>query len=347
MPLRSPAKRSTMIGRNTMPVRVGVSFDGFVGTGEAIALAQRAVEAGARSLWMAEHLGYREAIATCMAFALKAPGPMLVPTAVSPYLWHPMPTAMAMATLEEMAPGCAAIAIGAGNPLFLAESGRAVEKPVRAMREFAEALRKLWSGEAVHVDGTFVKLSGARLAFLPSASIPIYIAAIGPDMLRLAGRIGDGVVLSAGLSTESVRQSIAACAEGARRDGRDLSKFRRAGYLFFGVSHHAKEALNAVREKLAFVMRNKFLGANIKASGIPLDQEAVIAAIARRDIAGATALVPDEAVEAFGIAGTPQHCSTRLRDFIDAGLNEPVLGLLGSADNCLLALNVMREFTQT
>ena len=184
-----------------MPVRVGVNFDGFVTTGEAIALAQRAVDAGARSLWVAEHLGYREAIATCMAFAMKAPGPMLVPTAVSPYLWHPTPTAMAMATLDEVAPGCAAIAVGAGNPLFLQESGRAVERPVRAMRQFTEALRKLWAGEAVHVDGEFVTLAGARLAFKPSAPIPIYIAAMGPDMLRLAGRIGDGVVLSAGLST--------------------------------------------------------------------------------------------------------------------------------------------------
>jgi alkanesulfonate monooxygenase SsuD/methylene tetrahydromethanopterin reductase-like flavin-dependent oxidoreductase (luciferase family) len=151
-------------------------------------------------------------------------------------------------------------------------------------------------------------------------------------------------VLSAGLSTESVRQSIALCADGAAKEGRDLTAFRRAGYLFFAASHDAKQAINAVRQKLAFVMRNKFLGANIKASGIPVDQEAVIAAIARRDIAGAAALVPDEAVEAFGIAGTPQYCTKRLHDFIDAGINEPVLGLLGSAENCLLALDVMREF---
>jgi 5,10-methylenetetrahydromethanopterin reductase len=327
-----------------MPVRVGVNFDGFVTTGEAIALAQRAVEAGAKSLWVAEHLGYREAVTTCMAFAMKAPGPVLVPTAVSPYLWHPTPTAMAMATLEEVAPGCAAIAIGVGNPLFLQESGRAVERPVRAMRQFAEALRRLWAGEAVHVDGEFVTLAGARLAFKPSAPIPIYIAAMGPDMLRLAGRIADGVVLSAGLSTATVQQSIALCAEGAARDGRDLTGFRRAGYLFFGVSHDAREAVDAVRQKLAFVMRNKFLAANIKASGIAIDQEAVIAAIARRDIAGAAALVPDEAVEAFAIAGTPQHCTKRLQDFIEAGLNEPVLGLLGSSENCVLALDVMREF---
>jgi 5,10-methylenetetrahydromethanopterin reductase len=329
-----------------VPVRVGVSFDGFATTNEAIALAQRAVAAGAKSLWVAEHLGYREAIATCMAFALKAPGPLLVPTAVSPYLWHVTPTAMALATLDEVAPGRAAIAIGTGNPLFLQESGRAVEKPVRANREFTEALRRLWSGEAVHMDGDFVRLAGARLAFKPSAPLPIYIAAIGPDMLRLAGRIGDGVVLSAGLSTDSVKQSLALCAEGAAKDKRDLTSFRRAGYLFFGTSRDAKEAVDAVRQKLAFVMRNKFLGANIKASGIRVDQEAVIAAIAKRDIAGATALVPDEAVEAFGIAGTPQHCTRRLGDFIDAGIDEPVLGLLGSAENCLLALDVMREFVE-
>ena len=333
-----------MMASNSMPVRIGVSFDGFIPTGQAIALAQHAVAAGARSLWMAEHLGYREAIATCMAFAVKAPGAMLVPTAVSPYLWHPMPTAMAMATLDELAPGCAAIAVGTGNPLFLAESGRAVSKPVRAVREFTQALRQLWSGEAVHLSGEFVSLAGARMAFKPSAPIPIYIAAIGPDMLRLAGRIGDGVVLSAGLSADAVRQSLATTTEGAKREGRDVGSFRRAGYVFCGASRSAKVAIEAVRQPLAFVMRNKFLAAHIKASAIPVDQEAVIAAIARRDIAAATSLVPDEAVEAFAIAGTPQHCSRRLRDFIDAGMNEPVLNLLGSADDCLLALEVLREF---
>jgi 5,10-methylenetetrahydromethanopterin reductase len=328
-------------------VRIGVSFDGFIPTREAIALAERAVTAGAKSLWMAEHLGYREAVTTCMAFAMKMPGTVLVPTAVSPYLWHAMPTAMAMATLDEVAPGCAAIAIGTGNPLFLAESGRAVERPVRALREFTEALRKLWSGEAVHADGEFVRLAGARLAFRPSAPIPIYIAAIGPDMLRLAGSIGDGVVLSAGLSSDSVRASIARCAEGATARGRDFGKLRRAGYLFFGVSRDPREALDAVRQKLAFVMRNKFLAANIKVSGIAVDQEAVIGAIARRDLAAASALVPDAAVEAFAIAGTPQQCRQRLRDFIEAGLDEPVLGILGSAENCTLALDVIREFART
>jgi alkanesulfonate monooxygenase SsuD/methylene tetrahydromethanopterin reductase-like flavin-dependent oxidoreductase (luciferase family) len=323
--------------------RIGISFDGFTTTAQAIALAKDSVAAGAKSLWVAEHLGYREAITTCTAFGLSTPDAMLVPTAVSPYLWHPTPTAMAMATLDEIAPGRAAVALGTGNPLFLQESGHVAEKPVRAMRAYVEALRRLWTGEPVHMEGDTFKLAGARLAFQPNP-IPIYIAAMGPDMLKLTGRIADGVVLSAGLSTQSVRDSIARCNEGASLEGRDPSTLRRAGYLFFGTARDPKEAIDAVRQKLAFVMRNKFLAANIKASGIPIDHEAVIAAIARRDIAAAAALVPDEAVEAFGVAGAPDHCARRLRDFIDAGLDEPVLGLLGTPENCRLALDVIRGF---
>ncbi len=267
-----------------------------------------------------------------------------MPTAVSPYLWHPTPTAMAMATLDEVAPGCAAIAIGTGNPLFLQESGRAVEKPVRAMREFAEALRKLWAGDAAQMDGEFINLP---VRGSPSSQARRSRSTSPPsDRTCCASPAAWATAWCCrrGCRRNSVRQSIAVSAEGATKAGRDMATFRRAGYLFFGTSRNAKEAVDAVRQKLAFVMRNKFLGANIKASGIPVDQEAVIAAIARRDIAGAAALVPDEAVEAFGIAGTPEHCTKRLRDFIDAGLDEPVLGLLGSEENCLLALDIMREF---
>src|SRR5262249_25726535 len=148
---------------------------------------------------------------------------------------------------------------------------------------------------------------------------------------RLAGSIGDGVVLSAGLSCDSVRNSIARCVEGA--SGRDLGRFRRAGYLFFGTSRNRKEALDAVRQKLAFVMRNKFLGANIKASGIAVDQEAVIAAIAQRDLAAASALVPDEAVEAFGNGRPPGHWRGGGGDLHRGGNRGPCVWLVGGREN--------------
>ena len=58
----------------------------------------------------------------------------------------------------------------------------------------------------------------------------------------------------------------------------------------------------------------------------------------------AGALVPDEAVEAFAVAGSPEHCLRRLRDFVDAGIEEPVLSLVGTPGMCAFGIDVMRRF---
>ena len=181
-------------------VRIGLAFDGFDPYAEALETAQQAEQRGASSLWMAEHLGYRQSLVSCTGFAAATKTATLVPTAISPYLWHPMSVAMALATLDEAAPGRAAVALATGNPLYLGEAGIKIERPLRVMREFAECLGALWAGHAVDYDGEIFRLQGAKMAFTPRSAIPLYIAAMGPQMLNLAGRIGDGVVLSAGLS---------------------------------------------------------------------------------------------------------------------------------------------------
>src|SRR5688572_112988 len=112
--------------RTPEPMQIGVSFDGFAPYAEALAFAHEAAEAGAKSLWMADHLGYREPVLSCLGFAAAVPEVRVVPTAVSPYLRHPMPVAMQMATLAEAAPGRVALALGTGNPLFLGESGESI-----------------------------------------------------------------------------------------------------------------------------------------------------------------------------------------------------------------------------
>lgn len=98
---------------------IGVSFDGFSPFRDALTFAREATAAGARGLWMADHLGFREPTLSCLAFAMANETARVIPTAVSPYLRHPMPTAMSLATLAEAAPGRVGIALGVGNPLFL------------------------------------------------------------------------------------------------------------------------------------------------------------------------------------------------------------------------------------
>lgn len=327
-----------------MTLRLGISFDGFIPYPAALDLARRAVAAGASSLWTAEHLGYREAMVSSMGFLAATEDAVVVPTAVSPYLWHPTPTAMALATLAEAAPGRVAVAVGLGNPLFLQESGVKPVKLVRAMGEYIESLRSLWTGEPVwRQDALLHRLAGARMMFKPPRPIPIYVAAMREQMLDLTGRVADGVVLSGGLSAGYVKRSLGLCEAGAAKTGRDMKTFRKAGYVFFGVSRDRGEAFDVLREKIAFVMRNEAIRENIDHSGVAVDHDGVIAAIAKRDFAAASRLISDEAVRAFSIGGTPADCAEGIQAYAEAGLEELVLLVSGTEENQRLALEVIRE----
>lgn len=310
----------------------GVSFDGFAPFADALALARRAEEAGAGSLWMAEHLGYRQSLVSCTAFALSTERATVVPTAISPYLWSPVSVAMAMATIAEAAPGRAALALGSGNPMFLAEAGAKLEKPLTAMREFIACLRQLWSGEPGDYRGEMFRLDGMRMAFRPPGPIPLYVAAMGPKMLRLAGALADGAVLSAGLTAAYAGESLAMAEAGAREAGRDPAALRHAAYLYVAVDADRAAATDRLRPKIAFMMRNDFVAPSVAGSGIAIDRDAVKRAIARRDFRAAASLVPDAAVAAFGACGTPEDCERRIAEYRAVGIDEIVLLIAGEAD---------------
>jgi 5,10-methylenetetrahydromethanopterin reductase len=325
-------------------LQIGISFDGFSPYQEAVIFAQESVSSGASSLWMADHLGYREAILSCLGLALATSDVFVVPTALSPYLRHPVPTAMQMATLAEAAPGRAALAVGIGNPLFLGEAGETIEKPVRVMREFVQALRSLWAGEPVRQEALRFRLNGSRMMFKPPQPIPIFLAPMREQMLQLAGKIADGVVLSAGLSTQSVRWSLDQVQAGMTAAKRTGAGFRSAGYISFMAAREKKHAVDTVRQKLAFLLRNQFMAENLQRSGIPINHSAIIEAMSKRDFATATKLVPDDAVEIFAIAGTVQECCDRLHAFGEAGLQDAVLLLAGTLEDQRYGLEVLRTF---
>jgi 5,10-methylenetetrahydromethanopterin reductase len=324
-------------------MKIGISFDGFSPFGDALSFAKDAAGAGAASIWMADHLGFREPIVSCLSFLLNTAGVKVVPTAVSPYLRHPTPTAMQMATLAEAAPGRVAIALGVGNPLFLGESGETLEKPIAVITEFTQALRALWTGQPVHMTAKRFRLNGARMMFTPSAPIPIYLAPIREQMLKLSGKVGDGVVLSAGLTMPYVEQSLRLVREGAAAAERDYEGLHTAGYISFLAHPSRKDAFAKVKRQLSFILRNRFLDRNIAESGIAIDQEAIIAAMAKRDLDGAQTLIPDEAVDRFAVAGTTDECIEKLRRYSAAGLKELVLLMAGTLEDHQYGLKVIRE----
>ena len=92
-------------------------------------------------------------------------------------------------------------------------------------------------------------------------------------------------------------------------------------------------------------MRNKFIAENAQRSGIDIDPPRIAAAVARRNLEEAARLVPDEAVEAFTITGTPGQCADRLMEYVNAGVDEPVLSIVGGNEGIELALGIIAELS--
>jgi 5,10-methylenetetrahydromethanopterin reductase len=323
---------------------IGIRFDGFDTIGETIEICRQAEQAGVTGLWMTEHIGYREALVSCMAFAGATERATVIPAAVTPYLFHPTPTAMSLATMAEAYPGRVAVSVAVGNTLDLKESGKEPQDAVKAVEDYIADLRRLWTTEPTESVAEAYRLAGARMSFQPPA-IPVFVTALGSDVAKAAGNTADGVLLSAGFSVAFVTHCLSLFEQGAKEAGRDATKLRNAGNIHFAVSGDGKSARENVRRKLGFLFRNRLMAENIAAAGIPIDQDAIVDAVAARDLDKAASLVPDEAVEAFGVAGTPDECAKCLQAYLEAGLQEPVIQVSGSEEEKSLALQVIRQFT--
>jgi 5,10-methylenetetrahydromethanopterin reductase len=288
-------------------------------------------------------MGYREAMIMAGAVAGVTKSIKLAPTAITPYLWRSLPVAMSMATLDELAPGRIQIALSVGNLLNLGESGVEAVKPVRVLQQYVQSIRALLAGGAVQFDGEIERLRGAHMEFGKNAKIPIYVASTGPKVLKLAGQIGDGILLSAGLTLASCRRCLDAVDAGVQAEARDPNSVRKAGFINFNVSKDGKAAKAALLRKLAFLFRSKGHAENIKSSGLDIDHQGIIDALAHRDLDGATHFLPEKAATVFGVAGTPSECRELLENYLSVGLTEPIIEISGHGEERKLALDVVRE----
>ena len=318
----------------------GVALDGMVPITDMVDLARRAEAQGVPSLWMAEHMGYRDGLASSMAFLAATRSLAVAPTAISVYARHPMITAMTAATLEEYAPGRTILVLASGNPRALQEMGLAVTHPVSVTREYVEIVRGLWRGEPLTYAGEHFRLKDARCHVRPARPVPVYVAAMGPRMLEVAGAVGDGVLLSAGLSADAIRRALELAATGARRAGRDPAGVVGAGFVLAAVDEDGAAARRAAKRMLAYLFRNRFIAEDLARGTVPVDREAAADAAARGDWDRAIALVPDTVVLRHAVAGTPAECRAQLAAFRAAGLTVPVLLAVGDDRARRLAIDL-------
>jgi F420-dependent oxidoreductase-like protein len=178
-------------------MRIGISLGEPSGPGALTDLAgeiSRAADDGFASAWLLNIFGL-DAL-TALAVAGRGTGGIELGTAVVPtYPRHPAALAQQALTVALALDGRLALGIGLSHQIVIEDMlGYSFDRPARHMREYLSVLLPLLDGEAAAFDGETVRAHIA-LSTPRAGRPPVLLAALAPQMLRLAGQRADGTIL--------------------------------------------------------------------------------------------------------------------------------------------------------
>ena len=283
-------------------------------------LALKAEEAGFDAFWVSNDLFLRSVWVILAACAGKTQRIQLGTCIVNPFTQHPAEIAMAAATLDELSGGRALLGISSGADDFLSWVGIPATRPVAAVRESIEALRRLFEGERQHPTGNFLSgwTDAAYLRFNVRKPIPMYVGAMSPRMLALIGETADGG-LPLLFPPEHFVEVQAQVAHGARTAGRDLNDVDLAACIWCSVSADREKAERALREKIAYyghALSDTILNRlGVKRSEFEPIRKALHV---DRDPERAIAMVTPEMLR-IGVVGTAEDLLPRLEGLVRLG----------------------------
>jgi 5,10-methylenetetrahydromethanopterin reductase len=201
----------------TPTVSWGPWFHGTRPVPELVRLACAAEAAGASTILLADEGIDRDIYVVFAAIAAATERVILIPGITNPFSRHPVATAAALASLEELAPGRVVAGLGAGGSMVLGPMAQPVAHRYRALVESVDVIGRLLAGETVSHCGEF-GVDRARLPWSPGR-LPIGIAGRGPKVQDLAADTADWLILS-GKKLAAVGPLVDAVAARARLAGR-------------------------------------------------------------------------------------------------------------------------------
>ena len=283
--------------------------------GPVAAVVRAAVAAeglGCSRVWIPdEGLAARECWVTLGAVAAATSSVEVGTGITNAYTRHPGMTAAAVATLDEASGGRAALGIGAGGALTLTALAIERRSPITAMRELVTTSRALWSGEIVDHEGVAGGFRRARLDF-GRPDIPIWVAGRGPRIMRLAGELADGFIMSF-VHKELIGEHVAAIRSTADEHGRPHPRL-----CYMTILATTEAARQAARASLTFRLVDSPDTVKARIGLDPATEAAVRRGLADGGPAAAAHLVRDEWVDAFVISGTVQECRSELSALVAA-----------------------------
>jgi probable F420-dependent oxidoreductase len=298
----------------TMPVDDGLSAPDY------LRLARAAEEHGYHSVWVGEVAGPE--VFSMLGLIAASTTRIRLGSGIAGI--HPRSaalTAMGFGTLASAAPGRVLAGLGVSSPLIVRDwHGRDFTAPLATVEGFVAALRQAWSGERVEVGHP--RVHGFRAGLRPPSPPPVVLAAMNPGMLRLAGRIADGVFIT-WCPPDEVAGKLALVREGEHAAGRPPGTVWAMASFWGYAGDRVAEATERMRRSvLQYAMVPTHRASFVDSFGELGRASELWRAGDRR---GALALVPAEAVHRLCAVGDGETVARRARDLHAAGVELPVV----------------------
>jgi alkanesulfonate monooxygenase SsuD/methylene tetrahydromethanopterin reductase-like flavin-dependent oxidoreductase (luciferase family) len=305
----------------------------FVSTGrsleQAIARVKLAESLGYHSAFVT-HIAGRESLTVLTAYAL-ATERIRVGTGVVPiYTRTPATMAQTAATIDELAGGRLTLGLGVSHRAVVEGwHGQTIDHPASEMREYVGIVRAILKGEPPQPGQKWS--TSFRLAGLdPRPDVPIFVAALSPGMLQLAGEIGDGVMLWL-CNPNYIRDVVLpAVRTGRERTGRTLEGFEIVAAVPGALTGAPAGAYAALRGELLTYFSLPFYRTMLERSGYGAD----IAAFddAEGDVDAMRAAISDEFLNALTAVGDERAVQDGIERYRNAGVTLPCLGPISKTD---------------
>jgi 5,10-methylenetetrahydromethanopterin reductase len=302
-----------------------------------------AEQKGFEAVWQAESRLVRDAIVPMAAYAAVTDKLKVGSGVINNWTRNIGLLAATFLTLDDLAPGRIICGIGAWWDPLAKNVGIERRKPLTAMRETVEVLRRLLNMERVTFHGEFHQVDGIELDVVHGRReprhVPIMIGATGDKMMELTGEIADGAVLNYCVPPEYNDNAMELLEAGARRAGRTLDDIDRPQLIVCSVDHDHDKAIDTTKALLCqYLAQQPHIA---KASGVTDQVVHEIQSIlgwpaTKEQINKAKHLVPDDLVHKITASGTPEEARAKVKEYTRRGATCPILYPVGGSVKLLI-----------
>lgn len=343
-----------------MNLAVGLGYWG-AGTSaaEQLAITQEAEKLGYSSVWVAEAYGSDAVtVLTWLGTQTKTIG--LGTGILQMFARTPGMTAMTAATLDTLTEGRLLLGLGLSGPQVVEGwYGQKYDRPLERTREYVDLVRKILRREVIDHQGEVYQLplpdsqgKPLKLIIRPlRESIPIYLAAIGPKNVALAGEIADGW-LPAFFSPDHMDEFMPALEEGATRAGRTVEDIDIAPNCAVAIGDDLQTCYDWVRPAYGLYLggmgskKQNFYNALATRYGFGEEAQRVQELYLSGDKFGAYSAVPEELIDATALMGPAERVAERMKRYEAAGVTTLIVQpSAGSPEDKIAILEKLKEMT--